>query len=55
MPGNSSPVRGLGRLDPMHLWFLEYFCSYAIALVAIPLSRRLPLLVVGSTASFEPS
>ena len=29
----------LGRIDPMHLWFLEYLLLfYAIALVAIPLS-----------------
>jgi glucan biosynthesis protein C len=44
----------LGRLDPMHLWFLEYLLLfYVIALLAIPLSRRLPRLVVGIDRIFR--
>ena len=55
MPPHFSSVRAvLGRLDPMHLWFLEYLLLfYAIALVAIPLSRRLPLLVVWINRTFR--
>ena len=55
MPPQFFSVREvLGRLDPMHLWFLEYLLLfYAIALVAIPLSRRLPLLVVGIDRIFR--
>jgi peptidoglycan/LPS O-acetylase OafA/YrhL len=55
LPRQFFTVRGLlGRLDPMHLWFLEYLLLfYAIALVAIPLSRRLPLLVVGINRIFR--
>jgi peptidoglycan/LPS O-acetylase OafA/YrhL len=36
----------LRRLDPMHLWFLEYLLIfYAIALIAAPVARRLPAVV----------
>ena len=36
----------LRRLDPMHLWFLEYLLIfYAIALIAMPVARRLPAVV----------
>src|SRR5207245_11064582 len=55
MPPQFFSVREvLWRLDPMHLWCLEYLLLfYAIALVAIPLSRRLPLLLAGIDRIFR--
>jgi glucan biosynthesis protein C len=53
-PSGFSAREVLGHLDPMHLWFLEYLLLfYAITLVAIPLSRRLPLLVAGIDRMFR--
>ena len=36
--------RWLGRIEPMHLWFLEYLILlYGLALIVVPVMNRIPL------------